>query len=85
MSNTIHYLPAAIIALLLVVVAMLVWMLQQAVRKQRGLEEKIELLQTKIQQEERKDTGSKEEEERLKRTLTGVRVLLKVQHSFGST
>lgn len=30
MSNTIHYLPAAIIALLLVVVAMLVWMLQQA-------------------------------------------------------
>ena len=59
-----HYLPAAIIALLLVVVAMLVWMLQQAVRKQRGLEEKIELLQTKIQQEENKNMGSKEEEER---------------------
>jgi AraC-like DNA-binding protein len=60
-----HYLPAAIIALLLVVVAMLVWMLQQAVRKQRRLEVEIEQLQAKIQHEEKKDTGSKEEEERL--------------------
>ena len=61
----INYLPAAIIALLLVVVAMLVWMLQQAVRKQRRLEVEIEQLQAKIQHEENKDTGSKEEEARL--------------------
>ena len=45
MSNIFHYLPATIIALLLVVVAMLAWMLIQARHDQKTLIEKIEQLQ----------------------------------------
>lgn len=52
MSNTIHYLPAAIIGLLLVVVAMLAWMLIQARHDRKTLIEKIEQLQAKLQQEQ---------------------------------
>lgn len=52
MSNTIHYLPAAIIVLLLVVVAMLAWMLIQARHGQKTLIEKIEQLQDELQDEQ---------------------------------
>jgi AraC-like DNA-binding protein len=51
-SYIIHYLPAAIIGLLLVVVAMLAWMLIQARHDQKTLIEKIEQLQAKLQQEQ---------------------------------
>ena len=51
MSNTIHYLPAAIIVLLLVVVAMLAWMLIQARHGQKTLIEKLEQLQDELQDE----------------------------------
>ena len=51
-SYIIHYLPTAIIGLLLVVVAMLAWMLIQARHDQKTLIEKIEQLQAKLQQEQ---------------------------------
>ncbi len=51
-SYIIHYLPAAIIGLLLVVVAMLAWMLIQARHDRKTLIEKIEQLQAKLQQEQ---------------------------------
>lgn len=51
-SYIIHYLPAAIIGLLLVVVALLAWMLIQARHDQKTLIEKIEQLQAKLQQEQ---------------------------------
>ena len=51
-SYIIHYLPTAIIGLLLVVVAMLAWMLIQARHDRKTLIEKIEQLQAKLQQEQ---------------------------------
>ena len=51
-SYIIHYLPAAIIGLLLVVVAMLAWMLIQANHGKKALMEKFEQLQAKLQQEQ---------------------------------
>lgn len=51
-SYIIHYLPAAIIGLLLMVVAMLAWMLIQARHDRKTLIEKIEQLQAKLQQEQ---------------------------------
>ena len=51
-SYIIHYLPTAIIGLLLVVVAMLAWMLIQARHDQKTLMEKFEQLQAKLQQEQ---------------------------------
>jgi AraC-like DNA-binding protein len=51
-SYIIHYLPTAIIGLLLVVVAMLAWMLIQANHGKKALMEKFEQLQAKLQQEQ---------------------------------
>lgn len=58
-----HYLPAAIIALLLVVVAMLVWRLMQAVRRRRVLERRVEQLQMKLMEEEKRGTDGEEKGE----------------------
>lgn len=58
-----HYLPAAIIALLLVVVAMLAWRLMQAVRRRRVLERRVEQLQMKLMEEEKRGTDGEEKGE----------------------
>ena len=58
-----HYLPAAIISLLLVVVAMLVWRLMQAVRRRRVLERRVEQLQMKLMEEEKRGTDDEETRE----------------------
>ena len=58
-----HYLPAAIISLLLVVVAMLVWRLMQAVRRRRVLERRVEQLQMKLMEEEKRGTDDEEKGE----------------------
>ena len=58
-----HYLPAAIIALLLATVATLAWRLMQAVRRRRVLERRVEQLQMKLMEEEKRDTDDEEKGE----------------------
>ena len=58
-----HYLPAAIIALLLATVATLAWRLMQAVRRRRVLERRVEELQMKLMEEEKRDTDDEEKGE----------------------
>lgn len=58
-----HYLPAAIIALLLATVATLAWRLMQAVRRRRVLERRVEQLQMKLMEEEKRGTDDEEKGE----------------------
>lgn len=58
-----HYLPAAIIALLLATVATLAWRLMQAVRRRRVLERRVEQLQMKLMEEEKRGTDGEEKGE----------------------
>lgn len=58
-----HYLPAAIIALLLATVATLAWRLMQAVRRRRALERRVEQLQMKLMEEEKRATDDEEKGE----------------------
>lgn len=58
-----HYLPAAIIALLLATVATLAWRLMQAVRRRRVLERRVEQLQMKLMEEEKRGTDDEETRE----------------------
>lgn len=55
-----HYLPAAIIALLLATVATLAWRLMQAVRRRRVLERRVEELQMKLMEKEKRGTDGEE-------------------------
>ena len=58
-----HYLPAAIIALLLATVVTLAWRLMQAVRRRRVLERRVEQLQMKLMEEEKRGTDDEETRE----------------------
>ena len=58
-----HYLPAAIIALLLATVATLAWRLMQAVRRRRVLERRVEQLQMKLMEKEKRGTDGEEKGE----------------------
>ena len=58
-----HYLPAAIIALLLATVATLAWRLMQAVRRRRVLERRVEQLQMKLMEGEKRGTDDEETRE----------------------
>lgn len=62
------YLPAAIIALLLAMVVALLWRLIQATRRQRVLERKVDQLQAKCLEMERRDVSNTENEKEHRKT-----------------
>ena len=55
-----NYLPAAIIVLLLAAVATLTWRLMLAVRRRRVLERRVEELQMKLMEKEKRGTDGEE-------------------------